>query len=146
VGPAPLEPGVRKPVAGHAPVTPRGRFLRTARSFGYAFEGLANLLRTQPNFLVHILAACAALGLGVVLRLSIAELALLVLTIGLVLVVEAVNTALETVCDVVSPGYDPLIKRAKDIGAAAVLIAALAAVAVALLLFLPRLATLAGLR
>jgi diacylglycerol kinase len=142
-GPALVEPhGRQSPAEGPAPATPRGRLARTARSFGYAFEGLASLLRTQPNFLVHILAAAAALGLGLVLRLSLAELALLVLTIGLVLVVEAVNTALESMCDLVSPSYHPLIKRAKDVGAAAVLIAALAAVAVALLLFIPRLASL----
>ena len=107
------------------------------RSFGFAFEGLSTLLRTQPNFVVHCATACVALGLGVVLRLSPPELALIVLTIALVLVVEAINTALETLCDLVSPGFHPLIKRAKDISAAAVLISALAAIGVAVLLFLP---------
>ena len=63
----------------------------------------------------------------------------MVLTIALVLVVEAVNTALETLCDLVSPSYHPLVKRAKDVAAAAVLLAALAAVAIAALLFVPRL-------
>ena len=112
---------------------------RIVRSFGFAFEGLIVLVRTQPNFWVHVVAAAAALGLGVVLRLSPAELALIVLTAGVVLVVEALNTCLETLCDLVSPTYHPLIKKAKDVGAAAVLIAALAAVGVAALLFLPRL-------
>ena len=115
------------------------RLGRIARSFGYAFEGLATLLRTQPNFVVHVAAAGAALGLGIALRLGPAELAILVVTIALVLVVESVNTALETLCDLVSPGFHPLIKRAKDISAAAVLVAALAAIAVAALLFGPRL-------
>jgi diacylglycerol kinase (ATP) len=72
------------------------------------------------------------------------ELALIVLTIALVLVVESVNTALETLCDLVSPGYHPLVKRAKDISAAAVLVAAAGAVGVAVLLFVPRLASLAS--
>jgi diacylglycerol kinase len=112
---------------------------RVVRSFGYAFEGVALMLRTQPNFLVHLAAAGVALVLGVVLRLSPSELALIVLVIALVLVVECVNTALETLCDLVSPGYHPLVKRAKDISAAAVLIAAIASVAVALLLFVPHL-------
>ena len=103
---------------------------RIVRSFGYAFEGLATIVRTQPNFWVHVAAAVAALVLGVVLRLSAVELALIVLSIGLVLVVESVNTAIETMCDLVSPGHHPLIKRAKDISAASVLIAALAAVVV----------------
>jgi diacylglycerol kinase (ATP) len=125
-----------EPVLAHPP-----RLRRILRSFGYAFDGLLTLLRTQPNFVVHVLAACAVLALGLVLRLEAIELAVVVLTIALVLVVESVNTAVEALCDLVSPGFDPLIKRAKDICAASVLIAALAAVAVAALVFLPRLVT-----
>ena len=113
-----------------------------ARSFGFALEGLAMLLRTQPNFVVHVGLACLALALGVALRLSAPELALIVVTIAIVLVVEAFNTALETLGDLVSPGYHPLIKRAKDVSAAAVLVAALGAVGVGLLLFLPRLVSM----
>ena len=112
---------------------------RIVRSFGFAFEGLAALVRTQPNFRIHLVAAVFALVLGVVLRLSTAEMALLVLTVGTVLVVEALNTCLETLCDLVSPTYHPLVKKCKDVSAAAVLIAALAAVGVAALVFLPRL-------
>jgi diacylglycerol kinase len=110
------------------------------RSFGYAFEGLALMLRTQPNFLVHVCAALIALLLGVVLHLTPVEFAVVCITIGLVLVVECVNTALETLCDLVSPGYHPLVKRAKDVSAAAVLVAAIASVAVALFVYLPHLA------
>jgi diacylglycerol kinase (ATP) len=109
------------------------------RSFGFAFEGLATLVRTQPNFRIHLVAAVFAIVVGVVLRLSTAEMALLVLTVGTVLVVEALNTCLETLCDIVSPTYHPLVKKCKDVSAAAVLISALAAVGVAALLFLPRL-------
>ncbi len=111
---------------------------RIVRSFGFAFEGLIVLVRTQPNFWVHVVAAAAALGLGVVLRLSPPELALIVLTAGVVLVVEALNTCLETLCDLVSPTHHPLVKKCKDVSAAAVLISALAAVGVAALLFIPR--------
>ena len=117
------------------------RLRRILRSFGYAFEGLATLLRTQPNFVVHVVAAGLALALGLLVRLGATELAVVVLTIALVLVVESFNSALETLCDLVSPGIHPLIKRAKDISAAAVLLAALAAVGVALLLFVPRLSS-----
>jgi diacylglycerol kinase len=111
---------------------------RIVRSFGYAFEGLATLLRTQPNFRIHLVAAVFALVIGVVLRLPAMEMAVIVLTAGLVLVVEALNTCLETLCDLVSPTHHPLVKKCKDISAAAVLISALAAVGVAALLFLPR--------
>ena len=112
---------------------------RIPRSFGYAVEGLLALLRTTPNFWVHLVAALFALAASVLLGLSPLEGAVVVLTIALVLIVEAVNTVVETVCDRVSPSYDPLVKRAKDISATAVLISALAAVAVACLLFGPRL-------
>lgn len=112
------------------------------RSFGYALEGLDIIMRTQPNFWVHVCAAALALALGIVLRLSPGELAIIVLCIALVLVVESVNTGIETMCDLISPGHHPLIKRAKDVSAAAVLIAAAASVVVAFLLFGPRLASL----
>jgi diacylglycerol kinase len=120
----------------------RGRARRIVRSFGYALEGLATIVRTQPNFWVHVAAACAALVLGVVVHLGPVELALIVLSIGLVLVVESVNTAIETMCDLISPGHDPLIKRAKDISAASVLIAAAAALVLGVLLLGPPLARL----
>ena len=112
---------------------------RIVRSFKFAFAGLRVLVWTQPNTWVHVALAAAALALSVVLGLSATEIALVILTIGLVLAVEAVNTAIEAVCDLVSPGYHPLVKRAKDLSAAAVLLSALAAVGVALALFVPRL-------
>jgi diacylglycerol kinase (ATP) len=107
------------------------------RSFGYAGAGLAAMVRTTPNFWVHVLAAVVALIISLLLQLTPPELALIALTIGFVLASEALNTALEALCDVASPEYHPLIKRAKDVSAAAVLIAALAAIGVAALLWLP---------
>jgi diacylglycerol kinase len=112
------------------------------RSFGYAFEGLATMLRTQPNFVVHCVAALLALVLGAVLGLSAAEFALVVLTIAMVLVLECVNTAMESLSDLVSPGFDPLIKRAKDVSAAAVLIGAIGSLAIAVLVYGPHVARL----
>jgi diacylglycerol kinase len=96
------------------------------------------MVRSQPNFLVHLSAAVLALAAGVVFRLSPTELALLVLTIAFVLVTECVNTVLETLCDLVSPSFHPMVKRAKDVAAGAVLIGAIASVGVGLLLFGPR--------
>jgi diacylglycerol kinase len=109
------------------------------RSFGYAVEGIAAILRTTPNFWLHLLAAAIALVLSLALRLPPNEIALVVVMIAVVLSVEAFNTALEALADVATPDYHPLVKRAKDISAAAVLISAVAAVAVAALLFVPRL-------
>jgi diacylglycerol kinase (ATP) len=112
---------------------------RIVRSFKFAFAGLHTLVRTQPNAWVHLALAALALALSVVLRLPPDEIATVILTIGLVLSAEAINTALESVCDLVSPGYHPLVKRAKDLSAAAVLLSAMAALGVAIALFLPRL-------
>jgi diacylglycerol kinase len=112
---------------------------RLVRSFGYALAGLGSVVRTQPNFRIHLLAAAVALALGVILRLSPPELALIVLTIAVVLAAEALNTAIEAVCDLVSPAYHPLVKRAKDAAAAGVLLAAIGSVIVAVLVFVPHL-------
>jgi diacylglycerol kinase (ATP) len=130
------------PVSETTGLALRRRLGRIVRSFGYAFEGLETIVRTQPNFWVHVFAACLALALGVVLSLTPVELAMIVLCIALVLVVESVNTGIETMCDLISPGHHPQIKRAKDISAAAVLIAAAGAVILALLLYGPRLVSL----
>jgi diacylglycerol kinase (ATP) len=142
LGVAPLTPITDAPGAQEFEVAPLTRVRRIARSFGYAFEGVATIVRTQPNFWIHVCAACAALVLGVVLRLSPVEFAVIVLSITLVLVVESVNTGIETMCDLISPGHHPLVKRAKDVSAAAVLISAAGAVCVALFLFGPRLVSL----
>jgi diacylglycerol kinase (ATP) len=128
-------PASSQPVVAQPP-----RLRRVVRSFGYAFEGIACMVRTQPNFLVHLVAAAVALVLGLLLGLAPVEMALIVLMIALVFILECLNTALESVCDVASPGYHPLVKRAKDVAASAVLIAAVAAVAIAALLFIPHLA------
>jgi diacylglycerol kinase (ATP) len=112
---------------------------RSAGSFRYAIAGIRLLLFTQPNARIHLTLAAVALVLGILLRVSSAEMALLALTIGLVLALEAVNTALEAVVDLAQPEQHPLAAYAKDVAAGAVLLAALAALAVGALLFLPRL-------
>lgn len=111
-------------------------------SFGFAGQGIVCLLRTQPNFRIHVGLAALAVVLGAVLHLGSMEWAMLVLAIGLVLAVEGLNTGLEALCDRVSPACDPLIKQAKDVSAGAVLISASAALVVGGLLFGPRLLAL----
>jgi diacylglycerol kinase len=112
---------------------------RTIRSFRYAVAGLFYLVRTQPNFRVHLTAAIAALGAGLVLEISAIEMVAMLLTIGLVLVLESLNTAIEAVVDLASPGPHPLARIAKDVAAGAVLIAALIAVLVGVIVLGPRL-------
>lgn len=115
---------------------------RTLRSFGYAGVGLAYLLRTQPNFRVHVLAAAGVLGTALWVGATALEVAVLALAIGLVMVCEAFNTALEAVVDLASPSVHPLAKIAKDVAAAGVLLAAAAAALAGLMILGPRLAAL----
>ena len=112
---------------------------RVVRSFRFAGQGLAYLLRTQPNFWVHCLAAVLVVVFVVVLGMPAADAGVLVLAIGLVLVCEAFNSALEALVDLASPEYHRLAKVAKDTAAAAVLIAAVAAAAAGLIILGPRL-------
>jgi diacylglycerol kinase (ATP) len=113
-----------------------------AASFGHAFRGVAALVASQHNAWIHLAATLAVVALGLWLRVSRLEWALLVLAMGLVWAAEALNTALEWLGDVVEPGRNPLLGRAKDAAAAGVLLAAIAAAAVGLLVLLPRLLAL----
>lgn len=107
-------------------------------SFLFAFRGMRVLVGTQPNARIHLI-AMGVLGVtGAVLKISVSEWAILALSAGGVLALEAMNTALEFLADRVSGEWDPLIQNAKDVAAAAVLIAAITAVIVGNLIFLPR--------
>jgi len=86
-----------------------------ARSFGYAFRGVVTLLATQHNAWLHAAATVAVVALGVALGVSRIEWALLILAIALVWTAEGLNTALEWLCDVAAPEYNPLVKKAKDV-------------------------------
>ncbi|HET9378008.1 MAG TPA: diacylglycerol kinase family protein [Chthoniobacterales bacterium] len=112
------------------------------RSFRAALRGLGWLIVSERHFQLHLVAALAAVLLGLVLGLTAMEWAILVLTIGLVLVAEAINTAIEHTIDLTVRQIDPLARTAKDVGAAGVLIAALISVLVGCLLFLPKLLAL----
>ncbi len=112
---------------------------RIVRSFRFAGEGVTYLLRTQPNFWVHCLAAAVVIVFAMALGAPAAEAGVLILAIGLVLACEAFNSAIEAVVDLASPDYDPLAKIAKDTAAAAVLLVAFAAAMVGLLVLGPRL-------
>lgn len=103
-------------------------------SFRYALEGLFWVWRNERNFRVEAVIGVLALGLGSYLQVNLVPL---VLVSGLVLALELLNSAVESVVDLVSPGYHPLAKRAKDAGAGAVLVAAVAAVIVGLLVLGP---------
>jgi diacylglycerol kinase (ATP) len=106
-------------------------------SFGYAFEGLAVMIRTQPNAWVHGAAAIAVVAAGLWAGLPMRDWALVVFAIGLVWVAEALNTAIEFLADAAVPDHHSLIKHAKDVAAGAVLLASITAAVIGALVFLP---------
>jgi diacylglycerol kinase len=118
------------------PETPRRAASRLA-SFRHAFAGWWYVLRSQRNAWIHAVASVAVFAVGFWLGLGRLDWTSLLLTVALVWVAEFVNTAVEAVVDLLSPDIHPLAKASKDVAAAAVLIAALAAVGVGLLLLGP---------
>jgi diacylglycerol kinase (ATP) len=107
-------------------------------SFKYAWQGVTYAFRTQRNFRIHVVVGSLVVSLAIALRLTPVETAVIILTCGVVLTLELINTALESVVDLtVQQTYHELAKIAKDCAAAAVLISALISVSVAVCLLLP---------
>jgi diacylglycerol kinase len=107
------------------------------RSFGYAFEGVAYILRTQRNARIELAVGIAAMLLATWLGISRLEWAVLVLTIAVVLGLEWINTSLELAVSLASPERHPSAKAAKDVAAACVLLGAITSVIVGLLVLAP---------
>jgi len=109
------------------------------RSFGYAFAGVAYIVRTQQNARIELAIAVGAVALAAWLGLSPLEWAVLVITIALVVALEWINTSLELAVSLASPERHRSAKAAKDVAAACVLLGAITSIIVGLLLFAPRL-------
>lgn len=107
------------------------------RAFHYAFQGWGYVLRTQRNLWIHSLIAIIVFFLGLWLELSLQDWAIIILTAALVFTAEFINTAIESVVDLATQEHHPLAKAGKDVGAAAVLVAALAAILIGLLILGP---------
>jgi diacylglycerol kinase len=107
------------------------------RSFRDAGRGIGDVLRTQPNAWIHAVASLAVCVAGFALDVSRGDWLALALAMTLVWVAESVNTALERLADATSPGPHPLVGRAKDAAAGAVLFAAIGAAVVGLLVLGP---------
>jgi diacylglycerol kinase (ATP) len=112
-------------------------FASRVRAFGYAFQGWWHVLRTQRNAWIHALATALVVLVAAWLNLPARDWAVLILTIALVWTAEFINTSIEAIVDLASPEQHPLAKAGKDVGAAAVLIAALSSVLVGLLILGP---------
>lgn len=108
------------------------------KSFTYAFNGLKIFFTTQHNAWIHIVAALLVVISGYVFKISVTEWYVIIFAIAFVIMSEMFNTAIEFLCDKVSKEIHPTIKKIKDISAAATLIAAIAAVVVGLMVFVPK--------
>lgn len=106
-------------------------------SIKHALHGWWYVMQTQRNAWIHGVVATAVLMVGLWLALPARDWAVLILTIAMVFAAEFINTAIEAVVDLATTEHHPLAKVGKDVGAAAVLIAALAAVLVGLLILGP---------
>lgn len=113
-------------------------FIRSRlRSFQYAFAGWWYVLRTQRNTWIHAVISVLVVLVSIWLALKPVEWAVIIIAISMVWMAEFINTALEAVVDLASPQQHPLAKVGKDVGAAAVLIAALASILIGLLVLGP---------
>lgn len=111
--------------------------MNVIRRFNHTFDGCIALIRKDKNYLFHILIAIIIVIVSFIHNLSSTEWLFIITAIMLVLVTEAINTAIETAVDLVTTKYHPLAKVTKDISAFAVLLASLYAVIVAIIIFVP---------
>jgi len=128
--------GVSPPPTVSRRTGPISAFLR---GFRFAGQGVWHAVRTQRNMRVHLAAAAAVVAAGAVLRSGAVQWACVALASGMVLAAEIVNTVVEAMIDLHTQQFHPLAKVAKDGAAGAVLVTSLAAVGVAVAVFVPRL-------
>lgn len=118
-------------------------FRNRLESFKYAFKGIQTLFSETPNATIHLVMAILAVIFGFILSVSPSEWIAICIVIGFVFALEAVNTALENLSDVAcNKEIHPTIKKVKDLAAASVLLAAIAALVVGTIIFLPKLISL----
>lgn len=108
------------------------------KSFKYAFTGIFTFIKSERNAKIHLIIAAAVIGLGLFFQLSIGEWAFITFAIGFVIVTEIINTAIENIMDFVSTEQKPMIAKIKDMAAGAVLVAAITALVIGCLVFIPK--------
>ncbi len=108
-------------------------------SFGLAFSGIWYALKTQPNFRFHLLASIVAIFAGISLKISHIEWVVIALTAVLVITSEMINTAIESMTNLITTEHRLSAKIAKDVSAGVVLVSAIGSLIVAAIIFLPKL-------
>jgi len=107
------------------------------KSFGYALSGINRVIKEERNIKIHLCAAIIVIALAFYFHFSRNDWLVLLLIISIVISLELVNSAVEAVVDLASPEIHPLAKKAKDVAAGSVLVAAIFSVVIGFLLFFP---------
>lgn len=107
-------------------------------SFKYAFRGIAMVLKSEKNMLIHLIVSILVFICGILFQISTTEWMICLLCFGLVFSAEMMNSAIESLVDLVSPNHHKLAGKAKDIAAGAVLVAAIFAAITGLIIFIPK--------
>ncbi|WP_162054164.1 diacylglycerol kinase family protein [Pontibacter pamirensis] len=106
-------------------------------SFKFAFKGMTAVFRTEPNMHLHVLASIIVFVMAYRFEVTRMEWCLLIFCVGLVWMAEIFNTSIETLVNLVSPEYNILAGKTKDLAAGAVLMAAITAAIIGLVIFIP---------
>lgn len=123
----------------------RFSFRNRILSFKYAFDGFRSFIKEEANLRMHIVMSLIVIILGFVFKINTSEWISICFAIGLVISMEAINTAIENLADFVCSEKNELIKKVKDISAFAVLFCAIIAVVIGLLIFTPKILDLINL-
>lgn len=111
-------------------------------SFTYAFNGLRLLFSEEPNSRIHLVCTILVVFAGFFFQISRFEWLAVIASIGFVIAVEIINSAIEALCNHITPELNPNIKKVKDLAAAAVLVSAITACVIGAIIFLPKLIVL----
>lgn len=111
---------------------------RLRKSFGYAFKGIDDVIKHEPNMKIHVVVAILVVFMAFILKVSIIEWIILVLLIGAVLAAETINTTIENLVDMYTKEYDEKAKIVKDTAAGTVLILAITSAIIGLIIFIPK--------
>lgn len=117
----------------------KNRLVYQLATFKFAWQGLQYFFETELKASLHLIAAILAIGLGIFLKISVTEWMMVAFAIGIVIIAEIANTAIELLVDLISPDHNKKAGITKDLAASAVLVASITALVIGLIVFLPKL-------
>lgn len=116
--------------------------LKRIKSFSFALNGLRILIKEEHNSRIHLFATFCVICTSIFFQISKLEWLAIIFAIGFVITLEIVNSAIENISDFISPEKNDSIKKIKDLAAASVLISAITALAIGLIIFIPKITLL----